>query len=561
MGNFESRAPQSGNLDVDQALVVFQSHAANATFNVFSLSSECYQCEPKSEATLSEDQDATIQLNVKLPVQLLVGEHLNRSDAVSCGGTPAFGEFGVYNCTVGYSQDDALACKCHQLSPSARIYLPIVVWFGALAALAVTWTLLRYAYRKMFATCGTGLSAESDGEKAPSRKDRLRSVDVFRGICITIMIFVNYLGGHYWFFEHSVWNGLLPADLVFPWFVWLMGLCVPMAMRSLRRRQVARRRIVTKVIKRTVLLFVIGFVLSNIGQYDVRRLRIMGVLQRIAIAYLGVSLLCVTCSDPQDGEPRPASDLLLVLPQSLVALVLVALHLVATFMLPVPGCPTGYLGPGGAHRGGRYGNCTGGATGYIDRLVLGEGHMYASPEISAIYGATLPFDPEGILGCLQTMFLAFLGVQAGVTMLTFKKWTARVKRWLAWSVITGGAAAALCRLSKEDGWIPINKNLWSLSFVLATASLAFVVLSVCYLLVDVTKVWSGEPFFYAGMNSILMYAGHMIAYNYFPWRWTVTDGSVDLRTHEYGLVVSLWATTLWVFISFLLFRANLFLKL
>lgn len=81
--------------------------------------------------------------------------------------------------------------------------------------------------------------------------------------------------------------------------------------------------------------------------------------------------------------------------QWLIILAIVAMHILITFLLPVPNCPTGYLGPGGYYHFGKFPNCTGGAAGYIDRLVFGS-HMYSKTE-NPVYGTILPHDPEGIL--------------------------------------------------------------------------------------------------------------------------------------------------------------------
>ena len=100
------------------------------------------------------------------------------------------------------------------------------------------------------------------------------------------------------------------------------------------------------------------------------------------------------------------------------------------------------------------------------------------PTAYVIYSTVVPFDPEGLLGCLTSIFTVFLGLQAGKTLLAFQDWGSRVRRWLAWSVVLGAAAGAFCGFSKDDGLIPINKNLWSLSFALATSAMAYFLLTV-----------------------------------------------------------------------------------
>ncbi|KRT86311.1 hypothetical protein AMK59_1496, partial [Oryctes borbonicus] len=134
---------------------------------------------------------------------------------------------------------------------------------------------------------------------------------------------------------------------------------------------------------------------------------------------------------------------------------------------------SGYLGPGGYHENGEYFNCTGGITGYVDRKVLGK-HTYQYAEIRTIYQTPFAFDPEGLLGCLPSIVHVFIGVQAGVILMTFKDHKGRMLRWLVWAIIFGIIGGGLCGFSKEDGVIPLNKHLWSLSFVLVTSCFAFI---------------------------------------------------------------------------------------
>ena len=118
------------------------------------------------------------------------------------------------------------------------------------------------------------------------------------------------------------------------------------------------------------------------------------------------------------------------------------------------------------------------------------------------------------------MFQVFLGYQAGYTLQVrlptttmaqvFPGHKERLARWAAWSVLTGGLGAILCGATQEGGWVPINKNLWSLSYVLVTSSFAFALLTLLYIVIDVKSWWKGQPFFYAGMNSILLYCGHQV---------------------------------------------------
>ena len=115
---------------------------------------------------------------------------------------------------------------------------------------------------------------------------RVRSLDAFRGLSITIMIFVNYGGGSYYFFNHSPWNGLTVADLVFPWFVWIMGVSLVISTQSQLRNSVPRKKIVLRVIKRSIILVFLGLIINSEGSNDLRTFRLPGVLQRFGLTYI-----------------------------------------------------------------------------------------------------------------------------------------------------------------------------------------------------------------------------------------------------------------------------------
>lgn len=198
-------------------------------------------------------------------------------------------------------------------------------------------------------------------------------------------------------------------------------------------------------------------------------------------------------------------------------------------------------------------NCTGGATGYIDHMILGENHIYQWGKARSTYDA-LPFDPEGLFGCLLTVVHVFFGLQAGHTLMVHTEWKARVKRWLCWGIVTGLVGGALCEFSLDDGLIPINKNMWSLSYVLVTSGLAFVLLSVCYFLIDVRALWSGTPLIYAGMNAILIYIGHEILHQILPFRWRIGL----MNTHFVLLIQNAWNAMIWMFIAYYLHCKKLY---
>jgi len=403
------------------------------------------------------------------------------------------------------------------------------------------------------------LIQNASSSSSPPKKERLRSLDTFRGLSIVIMIFVNYEGGGFWFFKHSAWNGLTVADLVFPWFMFIMGTSLALSMKNTVRRSTPAWKLAFRIVKRTALLFLLGLTLNSKRTNDLDILRIPGVLQRFAVTYFIVASLELVLKSDSEEIPQtwwaPLRDIVHSWAQWFIIIAMIALHTAFTFLLPVPGCPEGYLGPGGLHEGGQYFNCTGGATGYIDRWVFGNNHMYGHPTCKKIYLTEIPFDPEGLLGCLTATFTVFLGLQAGKIVRTYGHYGQRIRRFASWSAVCGIAAATLCRGSQNDGWIPVNKNLWSLSFVLALASMAFFTLMVIFYIIDVKHWWSGAPLIFPGMNPIVLFMGHEILEDYFPLRW----GSA--KDHEMTLFFSCWGATFWTFVAWRMYKKKIFISL
>uniref|UniRef100_A0A8D3CPI2 Heparan-alpha-glucosaminide N-acetyltransferase n=1 Tax=Scophthalmus maximus TaxID=52904 RepID=A0A8D3CPI2_SCOMX len=402
----------------------------------------------------------------------------------------------------------------------------------------------------------------------PNRSKRLRSLDTFRGISLVIMVFVNYGGGRYWFFRHESWNGLTVADLVFPWFVFIMGTSIALSTNFLLLAGSTRCSLLRKVVGRSLQLFIIGVLIINPnycqGPLSWDNLRIPGVLQRLAWSYLVVACLDLLVAKGHldilttGAWWSPFLDILLYWPAWLCMLLLEILWLFLTFQLPVPDCPTGYLGPGGIGDMGLYPNCTGGAAGFIDRWLLGENHIYKTPSSRVIYASHVPFDPEGVLGSINSVLMAFLGLQAGKIILHYRDLhTSIMSRFLIWGLLLGAISALLTKCSTDQGFIPVNKNLWSLSYVTTLACFAFVLLVLLYYTVDVKRWWSGAPFYYPGMNSILVYVGHEVFEEYFPFRWRMANS----QSHAEHLIQNLVATSCWVFISYVLYRKKIFWKI
>uniref|UniRef100_A0A182S9H4 Heparan-alpha-glucosaminide N-acetyltransferase catalytic domain-containing protein n=1 Tax=Anopheles maculatus TaxID=74869 RepID=A0A182S9H4_9DIPT len=573
------------SLAVDEAFlnVTRFTNPSGNDYYLYTLSAECDKCPyTKVQRISAEKKHTVLKIDAARPVGLRlldrdVGKYSFDNDTVLCQFSNAqLGEFGVYDLSIA---QDAGSCKLETAKEPVNIYLPfLTIAIIALVAFAIV-RLARYGLQRSRLggfqqppssrpETGAGDTPpvdESDKQEAATSaqvtpKKRLQSLDTFRGIAIMLMIFVNSGGGHYWWIEHATWNGLHVADLVFPWFLFIMGVCVPISLRGQINRNVPRRMILSNIAVRSVKLFVIGLCLNSMNGPSMANLRIFGVLQRFGIAYFVVSTLHFFCHEQtvqsQNRLLRVNEDIFRLKKQWFIIGLITVVYLAVIIILPAPGCPRAYFGPGGKHLLNAFPNCTGGITGYIDRFTLGITHLYQHPTARYVYEA-MPFDPEGPFGCLPTILQVFLGLQCGCTILAFAEHRQRLTRFAIWSAFLGLGAGILCGFSKNDGWIPVNKNLWSLSYVLATASLAYLLLLLCYYVIDVKRAWNGRPFVYAGMNAIVLYVGHTVFHKMLPWHWRIGT----MNTHLMLTLEVLWNTVLWNVIALYLYKRKKFYNL
>ncbi|XP_041068164.1 heparan-alpha-glucosaminide N-acetyltransferase isoform X3 [Carcharodon carcharias] len=586
---------------MDQAVLRVCNELLHENLVVSWLSDHCYQClyqelgNVPAEEHVGHPRNSTFAIDTKHPVTLQVNSSEDRQEV--CRVRESFGELGHYSLWVVKANlsnaSGPVNCKIIIDHEAINNNLPILYAFLVFVGLAILKCLLQLILRlrpvrnlmfrfsnrvEMERLINSELGSPNRvndhtnrGNLVPGRNpisSRLRSLDTFRGLALVTMIFVNYGGGRYWFFKHESWNGLTVADLVFPWFVFIMGTSVALSLSSALQANRSRWKLLGKVAWRTAALILLGIFIINPnyckGPLSWDTLRIPGVLQRLGLTYGVIAVMELLCGKcwPEihslDSWWSPVRDVLIYWPQWILILLLECIWLCLTFLLPVPGCPRGYLGPGGIGDFGQFVNCTGGAAGYIDRWLFGEKHIYQHPSCKILYHTTMPFDPENLLGLINSIVMAFLGLQAGKILIIYKGQNKQiVLRFFIWSILLGVISAILTKCSKDHGFIPVNKNLWSISYVTTLSSFAYVLLLLIYFMVDVKKYWTGAPFFYPGMNSILLYIGHEVFEHYFPFRWKMLND----YSHGEHLTQNLLATTIWVFISYILYRKKIFWKI
>jgi predicted acyltransferase len=309
-----------------------------------------------------------------------------------------------------------------------------------------------------------------DMSGSPSQQ-RLSSLDIFRGVTIAGMILVNDPGDWnsiYSPFRHSEWNGWTPTDLVFPFFLFIVGVSLVFSFSARRNRGKSRGALMAHVLRRGVILFALGVFINGFpNRYNPATLRIEGVLQRIALCYVIASILYLFCA-----------------PKARWAAVFVCLagYWILLRYVPVPGfgIPT---------HGFPFLDHDRNLTAWLDRKLL-MGHLYNHTN-----------DPEGALSTIPAVASTLLGIFSGEWLRSNRTHTQKILRM----VFCGIACFVLGEIWSI--WFPINKNLWTSSFVLLTAGLAMVGLALCYWIVDARKVRIrlADFFLIFGVNAIAAY--------------------------------------------------------
>jgi predicted acyltransferase len=317
----------------------------------------------------------------------------------------------------------------------------------------------------------TTVQHEAPAVTPVSPSSRLMSLDLFRGATIAGMILVNNAGDEassYWPLKHAQWNGWTPTDLVFPFFLFIVGVAMPFSFSARLKRGESRRELLRHVLSRGVVLFALGVFLNGFpNHYQLSSWRVYGVLQRIAICYV-ISAILALWTNWRTWIVAIAACLLG--------------YWILMRFVPVPGfgIPTHDIPLLDPDRN---------LAAWLDRRLLA-GHLYEGTR-----------DPEGVLSTIPAVATSLLGLLTGQWLRSSRSARSKTLGMALFGVIGVVAGKIL------DLGFPINKKLWTSSYVVFTAGLALLCLTLCYWMVDV-KRWRGlwtKPLLVFGMNAIAAY--------------------------------------------------------
>jgi predicted acyltransferase len=357
--------------------------------------------------------------------------------------------------------------------------------------------------------------------EARSLPGRLVSLDAFRGLTVAAMVLVNNPGtwrAVYPPLQHAEWHGWTPTDLVFPFFLFIVGVAIPLALGRRLAAEEPVTAIVTKIVRRSVIIFALGLLLHAVPGFDLATIRIPGVLQRIAVCYLVASLIFLwTGWRAQAG----------------LAVVLLAGYWAALMLVPVPGVGSGRLDP------------EGNLAAFVDRAVLGP-HIW---RVARVY------DPEGILSTVPAIATTLLGVLAGHWLRAGRRPEVTVRGLLAAGIV-GVALGELWSV-----WFPINKALWTSSYALLTAGAALLGLAACYWLAEVRgwRAWT-RPFVILGTNALaLFFLSSLVARLLIVIKVPRGSGSSPLHALLFDRLFAPWASPINASLAFALTYLGLWL--
>lgn len=383
------------------------------------------------------------------------------------------------------------------------------------------------------------------------QSSRLLSLDILRGITIAGMIMVNNPGSWSYVYTplgHAQWHGLTPTDLVFPFFMFIMGVSTFMSLRKFNFQPT--KEAVWKIVRRTLLIFLIGLTLGWFGRltsglangesfleaatthFDT--LRVLGVLQRLALAYGFSALLAVLFKNKH-------------LPW-VIAILLVAYHLIL-------------------HFGNGYEMSEQNIIAVVDRTLWGTDHMYKDWTPA---GERIAFDPEGLLSTLPSIAHVLIGFLFGKLIVENKDNHTRVEKLLIWGTILAFAGLLL-----QYG-CPINKKIWSSTFVLTTTGFAAQLLGLLIWIIDIHKKERWSRFFHSfGVNPLIVYVfagvmANLVSSIRFNWQ----GEAISIKGFAYDVMLRPWAgdyfgsllyallfvTLCWLF-GHILYKRNIYIKI
>jgi predicted acyltransferase len=317
--------------------------------------------------------------------------------------------------------------------------------------------------------------------------DRLFSLDVFRGLTIAGMILVTDPGTYsatYHQLRHGAWTGATVTDMIFPAFLFIVGVSITLSFALRLERGADRRHLAWHILRRAIVLFVLGLALNGFPDYALHTLRLPGILQRIAVCYLCAGLLYLSLSKRRSPLAHLRSTAFV--PIACITAGILALYWALLKWVPVAGAGPGLL------------DTQNSLPAYLDRLIIGTRHMWPW---GLTPGVGVTFDPEGILSTFPAIASTLVGVLTGIWMRSPNDG----KRKALGTLLSGIALAFLGLLLSH--FQPLIKQLWTPTFALFSSGISLLLFTTLFVIVDLQRIrWWTPPALVLGTNAILAFA-------------------------------------------------------
>lgn len=317
--------------------------------------------------------------------------------------------------------------------------------------------------------------------------ERLISLDVFRGLTIAGMILVNNPGSWnnvYPALQHAKWNGVTPTDYIFPFFLFIVGVAITISLTKRKESGLDQKKLVFQIIRRGLIIYAIGIFMAawpfwNFAEnkwIDFSTLRLVGVLPRIGVVYIITSLIFLIAN---------------IKTQAIIGVFLLLGYWAIMTLIPVPGYGSPNLDVPVLNNPATGEIFAPNIAGWLDQMILGN-HMWKVTKV---------WDPEGLLSTLPAIATCLSGVMLGHWLRTKNDSSTKT----AWIFVFGNFAILIGVV--WDMWFPMNKSIWTSSYVMFTSGMALIFFGMCYWLIDVKGIkWWTKPFVVYGMNAITVFA-------------------------------------------------------
>ncbi|MDP4285169.1 MAG: heparan-alpha-glucosaminide N-acetyltransferase domain-containing protein [Bacteroidota bacterium] len=361
-----------------------------------------------------------------------------------------------------------------------------------------------------------------------NKSNRIISVDIFRGLTMAMMILVNYPGSESYVYaplEHSEWNGITPTDLIFPFFIFIVGVSIALSYTRQIEASKPRKEMVKKILVRTIKIYVIGLFLHYLPDLDFTRIDLFGVLQRIAIVFMVCALLFIYTNWKTQ--------------------ISITVGILIVYWITMSFIPTGAFGTGVLEPGVNF-------AAWFDRL-------FFSVKMIGKHG----WNSEGLYSTFPAVATGLTGMLAGRLILSKKI----IESTIIWLFIAGVACIVAGSIW---GWqFPINKKIWTSSYVLYTSGWASVTLAVFLWFIDFLRyknslvARAGVIF---GSNAIVIYVMADIfqtIYKYSHFHDFVYNGLSNHGMSEVNasLIWALISVSSCFLVAYILYRKKLFFKI